>query len=348
MPTLKRSQWRFVACAPLLLLATTACKSKPPVNVAAMVNNRTITYDELEKNFQSRFEPGADRSSEDQVMIQKLEILRGLIDSEIMLQRAEKLGLMAVDADVETKLNELKAPYTQEEFQKQLRSKKLTLDDLKQQLRRDLSIQKLFNKEITSHISISDADVANFYNANKSSFNLVEPQVHMAQILVSSFPDPNVRNLKNDKAQNEEQARKKILMIEQRLKQGEDFAMIASSYSEDPNTAANGGDLGFVQESALERAQPELRKMVMSLQPGQISPIIHTNAGYSVLKVFSKEPSGQRELTDPRVQQTIREQLLNRKDQLLKAAYYDVARNETKVTNYLSKSVVDQANAGGK
>src|SRR5207247_7552186 len=132
-----------------------------------------------------------------------------LIDSEIMLQRAEKLGLMAVDADVDTKLNELKAPYTQEEFQKQLRSKKLTLDDLKQQLRRDLSIQKLFNKEITSHISISDADVANFYNANKSSFNLVEPQVHMAQTLVSPFPHPTVWNLKNDKDQNYNQPRKK-------------------------------------------------------------------------------------------------------------------------------------------
>jgi len=313
-----------------------------------MVNNRAITYEELDKNFQSRFEPGADRSSEDQVMIQKLEILRGLIDNEIMLQRAEKLGLLAVDADVETKLNELKAPYTQEEFQKQLKTKKLTLDDLKQQLRRDLSIQKLFNKEITSHISISDADVANFYNANKSSFNLVEPQVHMAQILVSSFPDPNVRNLKNDKAQTDDEARKKILMIEQRLKQGEDFAMLAQSYSEDPNTAANGGDLGFVQQSALDKVQPELRKMVMGLQPGQISGVIHTQSGYSILKVFSKEPSGQRELTDPRVQQTIREQLLNRKDQLLKAAYYDVARNESKVTNYLSKSIVDQSITGGK
>jgi peptidyl-prolyl cis-trans isomerase SurA len=53
-------------------------------------------------------------------------------------------------------------------------------------------------------------------------------------------------------------------------------------------------------------------------------------------------------LTDPKVQQTIREQLLNRKDQLLKAAYYDVARNETKVINYFSKKIVDQANAGGK
>ena len=88
--------------------------------------------------------------------------------------------------------------------------------------------------------------------------------------------------------------------------------------------------------------------MVMSLQPGQISPILHTQSGYIILKVFSKEPSGQRELTDPRVQQTIREQLLNRKDQLLKAAYYDVARNETKVTNYLSRSIVEQANKGGK
>src|SRR5436190_6976397 len=344
MQKLNRSQWAYLA----LLLIFTACKSKPPVNVAAMVGNRAITYDELEKNFQSRFEPGQERSSDDQVMIQKVEILRGLIDSQIMLQRAEKLGLMAVDADVETKLNELKAPYTQEEFQKQLQNKKLTLDDLKQQLRKDLSIQKLFNKEITSHISISDSDVANFYNANKASFNLVEPQVHMAQILVTPFPDPNVRNLKNDKAQTDEQARKKILMIEQRLKQGEDFAMLAQSYSEDSNTAPNGGDLGFVQQSGLDRVQPELRKMVMALQPGQISSVIHTQAGYSILKVFSKEPSGQRELTDPRVQQTIREQLLNRKDQLLKAAYYDVARNETKVTNYLSKSIVDQANAGAK
>jgi peptidyl-prolyl cis-trans isomerase SurA len=48
------------------------------------------------------------------------------------------------------------------------------------------------------------------------------------------------------------------------------------------------------------------------------------------------------------LQQTIREQLLNRKDQLLKAAYYDVARNETKVANYFSKSIVDQANKGVK
>src|SRR5260370_1704155 len=132
---------RYVAFTALLL---TACKSKPPVNVAAMVNNRAITYEELDKNYHSRFEPAAERSSEDQVLSQKLEILRGLIDNEIMLQRAETLGLMAVDADVETKLNEMKAPYTQEEFQKQLQAQKLTMDDLTHPLLRQPTIQKPF------------------------------------------------------------------------------------------------------------------------------------------------------------------------------------------------------------
>jgi peptidyl-prolyl cis-trans isomerase SurA len=330
-------------CAAALLLLPTGCKRSQSANVAATVNNRVITYAELDKNFQSQFTSASDASSEDQVMIQKLELLRNLIDNEIMLQRAEKMGLMAVDADVETKFNELKAPYTKEEFEKQLQNRKMTVDDLKSQLRRDLSIQKLFNKEITSHISISDADVANFYNGNKPSFNLAEPQMHIAQIVVTPKADPSVRNLKNDKARNPDQARQKILTIESRLRAGEDFAMLAQNYSEDPNTTQNGGDLGFVPESAFEKSSPELRRLVMSLKPGEISPVLPSPEGYRILRVISKEPSGQRELTDPRVQQTIRETLLNRKDQLLKAAYYEVARNEAKVANYLSRTIVENA-----
>ena len=172
----------------------------------------------------------AERPSDDQMVIQKLEVLRTLVDNEIMLQRAEKLGLMATDADVESRFAELKAPYTQEEFQRQLAARKMTVDDMKAQLKRDLSVTKLFNKEITSHISISDKDVTDFYNANKSSFNFPEPQVHLAQILVTPTPDPNVRNLKNDKAQNDEQARKKIDMLVARLKQGEDFANAGAEF----------------------------------------------------------------------------------------------------------------------
>ncbi len=271
--------------------------------------------------------------------IQKLEVLRTLVDNEIMLQRAEKLGLMATDADVESRFAELKAPYTQEEFQKQLDARKMTVDDMKAQLKRDLSITKLFNKEITSHISISDKDVTDFYNSNKSSFNFPEPQVHLAQILVSPMPDPNVRNLKNDKAQNDEQARKKMDMLVARLKQGEDFVTLAQNFSEDPTTAPNGGDLGFVPESALEKANPEIRAVIQSAPAGTVTRVVKTAEGYRIFKIYSKEPAGQRELTDPRVQQNIRETLINRKDQLLRAAYYEVARDEAQVVNYLAQAV---------
>ena len=326
-----------------LLLALTllsGCDRSAPANVAATVNGRAISYADLDKQFESQFGGPGERSSGDQALIQKLEVLRTLIDNEIMLQRAEKLGLMAVDADVEAKFNELKAPYTQEEFQKQLDQRKMSVDDLRAQLRRDLSVQKLFNKEITSRITISDKDISDFYAANKASFNLAEPQIHMSQILVTPTPDPNVRNLKNDKAQDDEQARKKIQSMAARLRQGEDFAMLAQNYSEDPNSSQNGGDLGFIPESALEKANADLRKTLMALRPGETTTALHTPEGYRILKLITREPAGQRELSDPKVQQTIRETLINRKDQLLKAAYYEMARNEGKVVNYFVNGII--------
>ena len=317
-----------------------SCNRSAPANVAATVNGRAITYAELDKQYQSQFATPGERPSDDQLEIQRLEVLRTLIDSEIMLQRAEKMGLMAGDADVEAKFNELKAPYTQEEFQKQLNARKMTAEDLRAQLRRDLSVSKLFNKEITSQISITDKDISDFYGANKASFNLAEPQIHMAQIMVTPGPDPNVRNLKNDKAQDEEQARKKVENLFARLRQGEDFGMLAQNYSEDPQSSQNGGDLGFIPESALEKANAELRRTVVALRPGETTNVLRTNEGYRILKVISREPAGQRDLTDPKVQQTIRETLINRKDQLLKAAYYEMARNDAKVVNYFANRVV--------
>jgi len=329
----------LVVSAAVLVLA--GCNRAAPPNIAASVNGRAITYAELDKLYQSQFPTTAESpSSEDQESIQRLEVLRTLIDSEIMLQRAEKMGLMATDSDVEAKFTELKAPYTQEEFQKQLNDRKMTPEELKAQLRRELSVDKLFNKEITSQISITDKDISDFYNSNKNSFNLAEPQIHLAQILVTPQPDPNVRNLKNDKAQDDKQARKKIESMLLRIKQGEDFAMLAQNYSEDPNWAQAGGDMGFIAESELEKANAELRKAILTLRPGENTGIIGTAEGYRILKLISREPAGQRDLSDPKVQQTIRKTLLDRKDQLLKAAYYEVARNDAKVVNYYADRVI--------
>ena len=145
-----------------------------------------------------------------------------------------------------------------------------------------------------------------------------------------------MHNLKNDKAKNEAEAKQKIKAIEARLKQGEDFASLAENYSEDPQSTPNGGDLGFIAESALDKSSPELKKLVLAMRPGTISSIIPSQDGYRLLKVISKEPAGQRELNDPRVQQTIRETLQSRRDQLLKSAYYGIARNEAKVMDYMA------------
>jgi len=253
---------------------------------------------------------------------------------------------MATDADVEAKLNELKAPYTKEEFDKQLKMRKMSLDDLKMQIRRDLSVSKLFNKEITSRISITDQEIAEYYNTNKSSFDLPEPQMRLAQIVVTPTKDPNIRNLKNDDATSEPAAETKIRTLEARIHQNEDFNMLAQNFSEDAASAPNGGDMGWIPESAMDK-DPALRRLLGALQPGQTTGVIRTQDGYRIIKMIVREPAGQRELGDPKVQQNIRETLMNRKDQLLRAAYYEVARNDTKVTNYYAETVF-QSKAQGK
>lgn len=330
----------YFSAACVCAFVLTGCKTSLPANVAASVNSRPITYAEIDKQFQLNFPDAQTRPADDQMTIQKMEILRSLIENEILLQRAEKLSLMATDTDIDAKFNELKSGYTQEEFQKQLDARKMSVADLKAQIKRDLSVQKLINKEITSQISISDGEIGDFYKANKDAFNLAEPQIHLAQIVVTAGEDRSVRNLKNDDAKTDEQAKSKIQALDARLHQGEDFAMLAQNFSEDPNSSANGGDLGFIPQSALDQAGPEVRNVILRLQPGQITPALQTKDTYRIFKVISKEPAGQRDLNDPKVQQRIRETLLNRKDQLLRSAYYEVARNEDKVVNQLALKVI--------
>ena len=322
------------------LSAGVACKKSVPANVAATVNGRALTYAEIDKQYKRQFPQQPEGFSADQVQFQKLELLRVMVDEEIMLQRAEKLSLLAKDDEVDSRLGQIKAPYTQEEFQKQLDAQQMNLEELKAQIRRSLSIDKLLNREIGNQINITDKDVSEFYNSNKAAFRYPETNYHLARIAVTAGPDPNVRNLAGNKAQNAEQARKKVMMIEARLKQGEDFAKLAQNFSEDPQTASNGGDMGFVPESGLTQADPETRKAVMTLLPGAVSaPIASTAGNWHILKLISREPAGQRELDDPRVQQNIRETLRTRKEQLLRNAYVEACRNETQVVNYLALSI---------
>jgi peptidyl-prolyl cis-trans isomerase SurA len=325
----------------LSFLVLIGCARAVPENVAATVNGRAITYEELDRKYlAAQLASATVQSSDDHVTTQKLEVLRTLIDGEIMLQRAEREGMLALDAEVEARFNEMRTPYSEVDFQKQLEKRHMTVEDLKAHLRREVSADKLLNKETTAKISVSDKDISDYYTANQASFRRAEPQLHLAQILVTPTADRSSRNLSGTDAVDDAEAERKIHDIARRLQNGEDFSQLAQNYSEDTSSAAAGGDLGFILESSLEQANIELRKTILALRPGQVTTVLKTPEGYRILKLVTREPAGQRALSDPNVQQTIRETLRTRKEQLLRSAFYEVARNEAQVVNYFAQSVV--------
>jgi peptidyl-prolyl cis-trans isomerase SurA len=333
--------------AATLLTALAACNSQAGGDVMATVDGRKIFRTDVEKYYENNVASAQQAPAGEQATALRLNILHQMIDDEILMRRAEKLGLLATDEEVDRKYNEIKSPFTQEEFDQRLKDKKITLADFKRDIRRSITVEKVMNKEVSSKINVTDQDITDYYTAHKGEFNLIEPQYHLAQIMVTSQPNPQVHN-QNDKAQNEGDARKKVQMIANRLDSGDDFATLAMKYSEDPETTGNGGDLGTVPESSLRATDASTRDAVMKLKPGQYSSIISvTNpankqaVGFRIVKLVSKEPAGQRELADPRVQQAIRSQLHDRREQLLKAAYYEVLRDSAKVENYYAKKVLD-------
>ncbi len=333
--------------AALLFSSVAACNRQVGGDVMAVVDGRKIFRSDVDKYYENQVASAQQPPSGEQATILRLNILHQLIDDEIVMRRAEKLGLLATDEEVDRKLNEIKSPYTPEAFEQRLKERKVTVDDFKRDIRRSITLEKVMNKEVSSKISVTEQDIADYYNAHKAEFNLIETQYHLAQIMVTPLPNPQVHN-QNNKAQNDADARKKIQNIANRLDSGEDFATLAMNYSEDPETSGNGGDLGPIPESALKNTDAATRELVMKLKAGQYSPIISVvnpankqPVGYRIVKLVSKEPAGQRDLSDDRVKMAIRSQLQERREQLLKAAYYEVLRNTAKVENYYAKKVLD-------
>src|SRR5262249_43105106 len=159
-----------------LIAILTACGPKQAGDdVAATVDGRKIYRADVEKYYQNQASGSDQQPAGEQATSLRLNILRELIDNELIMHRAEKLGLLATDEDVERQLNEIKSPYTKEEFDARLKEKKITLDDFKRDMRRSLTVTKVLNKEVTSKINITDADITGYYNQHKSEFNLIEP-----------------------------------------------------------------------------------------------------------------------------------------------------------------------------
>jgi peptidyl-prolyl cis-trans isomerase SurA len=338
-----RGRGAFVLAA--ALLATYGCQkaSQPTEGVWAVVDGKDVTRAQVDKYYRTQLNPDAPEPSQDEALSLKLNILDELVNNQILLGRAKKMGLEAADGEVEDKFTEFKSPYTEDEFQRQLKARGYTVDDLRSDIRQQISIQKVINREVVAKITVTDQDVQDFYNQNRAQFNVSEPQYRLAQIVITPHKDPQLRNRKNDDATTDAEARRKAAALEQQVSTGADFSQVAMDYSEDPASSGSGGDLGYVPESSLSQSDPALKKAVMSMKAGQISGVITLRDSYRILKLVAKESPGQRELSDPAVQQSIRDNIRNRKEQLLRAAYLAIARNDAKVTNYLAQQVVESA-----
>jgi len=324
-----------------LLVALAGCSRKTPSEreVWADVDGKPIYREQVERYYRSRVAAGSEAGSPEQALSFQLNILNELINNEILVAHASRAQIRLSEAEVDTKVAELQSPYSKEEFQKKLTEQGLNPARLRDEVRQSLIINKLINKEIASRLTVTDAEVANYYERNKATFNVPETQYHMAQIAVTPTAESQVRNTKNDDAKNPQAAERKITALYARLQSGEDFGKVAQEYSEDARTAAAGGDMGFIPATTLA-SNAQLKQVITSLKVGQMTGIIRTADGYHILKLLGHEEAGQRSLADPQVRSAIRQTLMNEREQLLRAAYLEDLRNRAKVRNYLAEKVV--------
>src|SRR5215471_4996714 len=163
------------ACFFLFLLSATltftCCSSRgggADANVMAQVNGYKVLRSELDKAYNTQVAGSPQKPTSTQEEGLRLQTLDQIMQTRLILQRAEKLGIKTSNDDVEARLAKAKTPYTVEQFQKKLKDVGLTEDDYKTYLQHELTIEKVIEKEITPKLSVSDADVNAFYEQNKA------------------------------------------------------------------------------------------------------------------------------------------------------------------------------------
>jgi peptidyl-prolyl cis-trans isomerase SurA len=211
---------------------------------------------------------------------------------------------------------------------------------MREGLRRELLAKKVLDQEVVAKASVSDQDVTDFFNANRAQFTIAEESYRIAQIVVSPERAAQQANRTGNDATTPQEAAFKVRMIMERLKAGARFSEVAMDYSEDPETAPRGGDIGLVPMSALQRAPEPLRKAVIGQKPGTVN-LVTAGGIHTIVAVVAHEPAGERGLSTPGVKDGIAQTLKNRKEQLLRTAYLSAARGDADVVNHAARRVVE-------
>jgi peptidyl-prolyl cis-trans isomerase SurA len=340
-----RFQHLLIAAAAVGLAS--ACRSTPatpaaapvPADTWAVVDGRPIAREDVEKAYR-RTRDQSQGLSEEETLTAKLSLLNDMIVQDLLAAKARELKIDVPDSELETAYADAKKNLGDQAYDQELTRRNLTATDMREGLRRELLAQKVIDREVISKVNITDEQVTEFFNANRAQFNIPEEAYHIAQIVVTPARDPQVANGTGDDATTPQAAASKVQMLTERLKGGASFSELAMGYSEDPESAPRGGDLGFVPVSRLKQAPAALRDSVLGKAPGSVN-VVTVGGIHTIVLVLAHETAGQRDLSTPAVRERIVETLRNRKAQLLRAAYLTDIRSEAKVVNHLARKVVE-------
>lgn len=305
----------------------------------ATVDGRSIMRDEVEKAFR-RTQDGAATVSPEEAMTMKLSILNEMVLQDILVAKARELKIEVTDSELDAAYADRKKNMTDAVYEEELKKRSLNTADMRESLRRELLTKKLLDQEVVNKVAVADQEVTEFFEKNRAQFTIPEESYRIAQIVITPDRAQQQLNRTGNDATTPQEAAFKVRMVMERLKAGAQFTDVAMDYSEDPETAQRGGDLGLVPVSALNKAPEPLRKAVIGQKPGTVN-VASSGGIHTIVAVIAHEQPGERGLTTPGVKEGITETLKARKEQLLRTAYLSAVRGDADVTNHAARRVVE-------
>lgn len=316
-----------------------------PNEVAATVDGTEIKMEEVERILKQQARGEESKLSPLELAAARLQVLDGLIQKQVLYQKAEAEKTVPSDQEVNAELNRLKTESgkSREQFEKELKQSGNTEESLKKTLKKDMAINKLVEK-ITGKIEPpKESEIEAFYNGNREAFK-AKRGAQLAAIVI----DPRKLN-DADTTTNQVEAQQRAKEIGDRLLvRRADFATLAREFSEDPQTRARGGDWQYFTEDQMKQAfGPVFADFVMNkMQTGEIFPqAIVFEGKILIIKLQDKKLKDEDQtLETPGVREKITKALIDSRKQLLSQSYAAVAMSDAKIRNLLAEKVIENPN----
>ncbi len=209
------------------------------------------------------------------------QFLESLIDQKLLLIKAEEDTITVDEERVDQNLNQqidymIQQAGSTDKLEEYYSAPLYKIKkDLRNEIKNQMLIGMLRDKKF-ANIKISRKEVENFYESYKDSIPGVKASVDISHILMQVTPSEKSIAAAYEKIKN----------IQDQLKNGADFAEMARKYSEDPGSARNGGDLGFVSRGSLVK---EFEEVAFSLKEGEISDIVQTQFGFHIIQLLERQ-----------------------------------------------------------